>query len=83
MKTLKDAILAILGIVALFTMAYLVGKWADEADRQERAYWAQLNAHVIETWGDGREHPDHKCEYDPAWCNPYYAEFLLKNRGGK
>jgi len=83
MKVLKDAILGTLGIAALIAIAYFVGKWAMAADARERAYWAQLNAHVIETWADGKEHPDHKCEYDAAWCNPHYAEFLLKNRGGK
>ena len=81
MKTLKDSILALVVITALIALAYFVGKWSDAADRQERAYWTQLNKHVIETWGDGREHPDHKCGYDPAWCNPTYCEFLLKRRG--
>lgn len=83
MNKLKDIILATLGIVAIFTIIYLVGKGAIAADQRENEYWAQLNAHVIETWADGKEHPDHKCEYDPAWCNPHYAEFLLKNRGRK
>ena len=83
MKTLKDSILAILVIVVLISMAYLIGKWSAAADRQESAYWDKLNAHVIETWSDGREHPDHQCEYDPSWCNPHYCEHLLKNRAGK
>ena len=81
MKTLKDAILAILVIAAVISLAYFVGKWSDAADRQERDYWAKLNEHVIETWGDGREHPEHQCEYDPSWCNPHYCEFLLKRKG--
>lgn len=81
--TTKNMILTILGLIALFAVVYLVGLGAISAGRQERAYWAKLNAHVIETWGDGKEHPDHKCEYDPAWCNPHYAEFLLKNHSGK
>ena len=79
MKTLKDAILAVLGIVALLAMAYLAGKGAITAALRERAYWAQLNAHVIATWADGKEHPDHECEYDPAWCNPHYCEFLMRH----
>lgn len=80
MKTLKDAILAVLGIVSLFAMAYLAGKSAITADLRSRAYWAQLNAHVIATWADGKEHNGHSCEYDPAWCNQHYCEFLMSRK---
>lgn len=83
MKVLKDAILGTLGIAALIVMAYFAGKGAMAADARERSYWDKLNAHVIETWQDGREHPEHNCEYDPSWCNPHYCEHLLKKRAGK
>lgn len=83
MKKLKSFMLAAASVAVLVAAALIAAKAARNASEREREYWSELETHVIETWSDGREHPDHQCKYDPSWCNPHYCEHLLKNRAGK
>ena len=79
-KTVKNFVLNMLGAFALIAVVALVFRGACSAQDRVDAYERERNEHVVSVWGDGKDHPDHQCEYGPEWCNPVHCRFLLENK---
>jgi len=78
-QTIKEFSISIIALIAFMSVCAAAAHFAFMAEDRVAAYEKERDDHVIATWSDGREHPDHQCNYGADWCNPVYCKHLLDN----
>lgn len=76
----KDfANIVLIGYATILTIVVFI-KMMNHVEEKQNRYESEMQQHVLQMWGDGRNPGEnHICEYGD-WCTSTYAEFLENNK---
>ncbi len=76
---MKDITNSMLAFVAAIVLIAAIVHSMDYIQKRQNRYEHEMQEHVLQMWGNGRDPGEnHVCEYGD-WCTAYYAKILEEN----